>query len=122
MSSFVCGLIFQLLPNCLMIRAPELGLYGIVVNVPCKLLRCDGHWFVHEFGYIVALVVVLVEVWSLLREYKGLMCLSALVEVGYVESCVSSVVASASEEYPSSVAGPGVVAFHIVAVYLLHIA
>ena len=84
----------------------EGGGYHLRVDMAGKFLRSDGYRLNHILGHVVALVVVVVEIGVFLRQDEGLVGLAVLVEIGDVEAGVSSVIAAAGVEYPSSVARP----------------
>ena len=78
-------------------------LYGLL-DVAGKFLWSDGDRLNHVLGDIVAFVVVVVEVGVLLGKNEGLVGTSAFVKVGDIEAGISTIVAAASEEDPTTVA------------------
>ena len=102
--------------------APESCLACLCVDMSGKLLWGDGYRLNHKFRHIETFVVIFIEMRVALRENEGFVGTSILIEICDVEMGVSAIIPAASEEHPSSVARPGVITLHIVAINLVDIA
>ena len=85
-----------------------------------KLLWSDGHRTFHQLWNIVALHELTVIVGVALGQLKGFRTLAVLVYVSDEGSGVASVIAATTEDHPSSVARPRVIALRVRRVNLVH--
>ena len=90
--------------------------FVLLINLRLQLLCRDLHRILGQFGHVVALGEADVVCRVSLGQEKSFVRLTILVKVGNVGTSKSSIVAARTEDYPSPIRTPGVVAIDIGAV------